>query len=133
MHQVVVDADAGAAAAHLDQIFFQRFEVAVAQARGSHTRCGISSMPSKRVVPGEGEGHFVLVEDVEDEDVVAALAEHFQAAEQRFAVNEQIGDNNDQAATVDAFADAAEDFFDVGLLARPADVHRLDDGVDVVM
>ena len=67
---------------------------------------------------GEREGHLVVVQDVEDEDVVPAVAEHLQAAEERLAVDQQVGDDDDHAAAGDALGDAAQDLLDVGLLAR---------------
>src|SRR5206468_10507425 len=68
---------------------------------------------------------------VEDEDVMYAMGDHHQAAEQRLAVDEQVGDDHDQAAALNTLADLAEELLDVGLLARAADGHRFDNGDDV--
>jgi hypothetical protein len=122
-HQGIVDAQPGAAAAHLDQVLLQRLDVAVAQgARVAHQLRQLLH-PLEAGGAGEGEGQLVVVEQVEDEDVVPAVAKHLQAAEQRPAVHEQVGDDHDHAAGGDGLGDPAEDLLDVGLLARPADVH----------
>ena len=57
--------------------------------------------------------------------------QHFQAAQQRLAVDQQVGDEDDHAARVQRLGGPPQDLLDVGLLARLADVHRVDDGVDV--
>ncbi len=78
--------DPGAAAAHLDQVLLERFEVAVAQrARvAQQVRQLFHALEARRA--GERERQFVVVQDVEDEDVVPAVPEHLQALEQRLAV-----------------------------------------------
>ena len=68
---------------------------------------------------------------MKDEDIVPAVAEHFQAAEERLAIGEQIGDEDDHAPAADGLGDAAHDFLDVGLRLRPADVQPLDERVDM--
>jgi hypothetical protein len=54
-HQHVIDALAGTAAADLDEVLFERFEVAVAQGARVAQQVVSSSIPSKRVVPEKGK------------------------------------------------------------------------------
>ena len=81
-----------AAAAHLDQVLLQRFQVAVAQRPrvAQQVRQLLHALEARRA--GEREGQLVVVQDVEDEDVVPAVPQHLQAAEERLAVDEQVGD-----------------------------------------
>ena len=57
--------------------------------------------------------------------------EHLQAAEEGLAIDQQVGDNNNHTPTGDGLGHAAQDLLDVGLVAGPAHIHRLDDAVDV--
>src|SRR5579859_6138329 len=86
LDELVVDALASAAAADLDEVLLQRLEVAVAQGTRIAEQIGqlFHSFELRRA--GKRETQLVVVHYVEDEHVVAAVAEHFQAAEERLAV-----------------------------------------------
>ena len=66
---------------------------------------------------GEGEGQLVLVQDVEDQDVVPAVAQHLQAAEERLAIDEQVGDQDDHAAA-GMFSATRRRIFSMSVLSR---------------
>ena len=68
---------------------------------------------------------------MKDQDVVPAVLEHFQTAEKRFAIGQQVGDDDDQAAMRRVFRDLAEDAFDIRFGLRLGDVHGVDERVDV--
>ena len=116
--QVVVDAQPRAAAPHLDQVFFQRFQVAVAQGAriAQQLRQLLHALEARGA--GEREGQLVVVQDVEDEDVVPALAQHFQAAEQRLAVDQQVGDEDDHAAAVRRVSVTRRRIFSMSVFSR---------------
>src|SRR5262249_34362077 len=85
-HHRVVDPLTGAAAPDLDQVLLQRLQVAVAQGTGVAEQVRQLLHPLEAGGAREGERQLVVIEDVEDEDVVAAVPQHFQAAEERLAI-----------------------------------------------
>src|SRR5439155_4993950 len=84
--QGIVNGAADAAAADLDQVFLQRLQVAIAQGTGIAEQVRQFFHAFKPRAAGKGEDQLVVVEHVEDEHVMAAVAEHFQAAKERYAV-----------------------------------------------
>ena len=62
----------------------------------------------------EGEVDFFLVEDVEDEDVVALVLQASESFVEGVEITEEIGDENDDTAGVDLIGDFEEDGAEVG-------------------
>ena len=90
----VVDADPRAAAADLDEVLFQRLEVAVAQRlRVAQQVAAVPPAPRTSSCPPNGKSQFVVVEDVEDHHVVPPVPEHLQPLEERLAVAQQVGED----------------------------------------
>src|SRR2546421_583555 len=83
---------ASAAAPHLGQVFLDDLDVAVAQGAritGDDVRA-FQVLEARRA--GERECQFVVVHDVEDEDVVMAVPQHLHAAKEWLAIDKDVGD-----------------------------------------
>src|SRR4051794_34868429 len=88
--QGVVDPLAGTTAADLDHEFLECLQVAVAEGAGVAEHVGQLLHSLEPRGAGEREVQLVVVHDVEDQHVVLAVGQHFQAAEQRLAVDQQV-------------------------------------------
>jgi len=129
--ELVVQPQPGATSANLDEVFLQRFHVAVAQRLGIAEQVGqlLHALEASR--PREWERHLVLIQDVEDQDVVLPLAQQFQPLDQWLAIDQEVRYHHHHPPGRDAFRHPPQDAQDVRLLARLARVHGAHDGVHV--
>ena len=98
VHQLIVNSFSGATAADLDQVLLESLQVAVAEGAGIAQNLGELLHPLEPSGAGERKGQLFLIQNMEDENIVPAVTEHFQSAKERLTVHQEIGDEDDQAA-----------------------------------
>ncbi len=80
----------------------------------------------------EGEVHFVVVEDLQQNQIVAAIAEVLDAFDDGFGVVEEVADEDDEGAVVHLLGDFIEDGAGAGFLVFRDGGELVDDGAPLL-
>src|SRR4051812_17942575 len=97
-----------AALAHVLAELIDLGEVGLAEGAGVDELLGIVFEALEEGHALEGEGQLVLVEDVEDDHVVALVAEVLEALQDDVGLVEEVGDQDDQPAALDALGQGVQ-------------------------
>ena len=129
--ELVVDAASGAASADGVEEVLECAEVTGAECGGVAGEFAGVFESFEAECAGVAEFEFFVVEDLEDEYVVSALSEDLEAAEEVFSGAEEVGEEDDDGASVEGFVDAFEDAGDVCFSAGELSIECGEDGLEL--
>ena len=128
---MVVDVASGAASADGIEEVLESFEVACAECGGVAGEFSGVFESFEAECAGVAEFEFFVIEDLEDEDIVFALSEILESAEEVFAGAEEVGEEDDDGASVEGFVESFEDVGDIGFACGELCIEGSEDGVEL--
>jgi len=112
--QKIVHAELGAAELEAAQEGGHFAAVVLADGWGVDLEAGVGFHVLEGDGTGEGEVGFGAVEDLDDDELVAGVAEVLEGQEEAVGIVEEVGDEDDQAAAGDFVGQVMEGIGDVG-------------------